>query len=213
MFAHPSHFQFAPTGVHSPILPLGKPTLATAMEREKSFLPLPPLSLYKGYSSPIALTNLGATRYNAGMHGNVLAENRRARFDYEITETFEGGIELLGHEVASAKRGHMELTGSYAIIRGGEAWLVNLKIAPYQPKNIRGEHDPSRPRRLLLHKVELKELSGKLDSKSWSLLPLRAYLKKGIIKLELGLGRPKKTRDKRDTIKKRDVERDIQRKL
>jgi SsrA-binding protein len=147
------------------------------------------------------------------MHGTALAENRRARFDYEISETFEGGIELLGHEVASAKRGHMELAGSYAIIRGGEAWLVNLKIAPYQPKNIRGEHDPSRPRRLLLHKAELQELSGKLDSKSWSLLPMRAYLKKGIIKLELGLGRPKKTRDKRETIKRRDTERDIQRKL
>jgi len=147
------------------------------------------------------------------MHGNVLAENRRARFDYEITETFEAGIELLGHEVASAKRGHMELVGSYAIIRGGEAWLVNMKIAPYQPKNILGEHDPSRPRRLLLHREELHALEGKLDGKSWSLLPMRAYLKKSIVKLEMGLGRPKKTRDKRDTIKKRDVERDIQRRL
>ena len=107
----------------------------------------------------------------------------------------------------------MELTGSYAIIRGGEAWLVNLKIPPYQPKNIRGEYDPTRPRKLLLHKEELKELSGKLDGKSWSLLPLRAYLKKGIVKLELGLGRPKKTRDKRESIKKKDIERDIQRKL
>ena len=142
-----------------------------------------------------------------------LSENRRARFDYDISEVFESGIELLGHEVASAKRGQMELTGSYTIIRGGEAWLVNLKIPPYQPKNIRGEYDPTRPRKLLLHKEELKELSGKLDGKSWSLLPLRAYLKKGIVKLELGLGRPKKTRDKRESIKKKDIERDIQRKL
>ena len=86
-------------------------------------------------------------------------------------------------------------------------------MAPYQPKNIRGEYDPTRPRKLLLHKEELKELSGKLDGKSWSLLPLRAYLKKGIVKLELGLGRPKKTRDKRESIKKKDIERDIQRKL
>lgn len=147
------------------------------------------------------------------MHANVLAENRKARFNYEISETFEGGVELLGHEVASAKRGQIELAGSWAIIRGGEAWLVNLKIAPYQPKNIREEYDPTRPRRLLLHKAELQELSGKLDGKSWSLLPLRAYLKRGIVKLELGLGRPKKTRDKRETIKKRDTERDIQRKL
>ena len=147
------------------------------------------------------------------MHGNELAENRRARFDYVIAETLEAGIELLGHEVASAKRGHMELVGSYAIIRGGEAWLVNMKIAPYQQKNIREEYDPSRIRRLLLHKEELKELSGTLEGKSWSLLPLRAYLKKGIIKLEMGLGRPKKTRDKREAIKKRDTERDIQRRL
>ncbi|MGH7485541.1 MAG: SsrA-binding protein SmpB [bacterium] len=147
------------------------------------------------------------------MQASMLAENRRARFDYEITETFEAGIELKGYEVASAKRGHMELTGSYAIIRGGEAWLVNIDIAPYQPKNIRDLYDPRRPRRLLLHKEELRMLTGKLEEKSRALLPLRAYVKKGMVKLELGLGRAKKTRDKREAIKKRDTERDIRRKL
>jgi SsrA-binding protein len=147
------------------------------------------------------------------VRGNALAENRRARFDYEIQENFEAGIELLGHEVASARRGQMELAGGYAIIRGGEAWLVNVRVAPYQPKNIRGEYEESRARRLLLHKEELKELTGKLKNKSFNLVPTRAYLKNGIIKIELGLGRPKKTRDKRETIKKRDIERDIQRKL
>jgi SsrA-binding protein len=146
------------------------------------------------------------------MNASVLAENRRARFDYEIEERLEAGIELLGHEVASAKRGHMELAGSFAIIRGGEIWLVNMKIAPYQPKNIRGEYEDDRPRRLLLHGEEIKVLAGKLKG-GWNLVPTRAYLKKGMIKLELGLGRPKKTRDKRETIKKRDIERDIQRKI
>jgi len=144
---------------------------------------------------------------------SALAENRRARFDYEIGASFEAGIELLGHEVASVKRGRLELAGSYVIIRGGEAWVVNAKIAPYQPKNIRQEYDPARPRRLLLRREELRELAGKLDGKSWSLLPLRAYAKKGLVKLELGLGRPKKTRDKREAIKKRDTERELQRKL
>lgn len=146
------------------------------------------------------------------MDASALAENRRARFDYDIQERLEAGIELLGHEVASAKRGHMELAGSYAIIRGGEVWLVNMKVAPYQPKNIRGEYDPSRLRRLLLHAEEIRTLTGKLKS-GWNLIPTRAYLKKGMIKLELGLGRPKKDRDKREAIKKRDIERDIKRKI
>lgn len=146
------------------------------------------------------------------METSVLAENRRARFDYDIQENFEAGIELLGHEVASAKRGHMELSGSYVIIRGGEAWLVNMKIAPYQPKNILGEYDESRVRRLLLHAEEIRELTGKLKG-GWNLVPTKAYIKKGMIKLELGLGRSKKARDKREAIKKRDIERDIQRKI
>ena len=142
-----------------------------------------------------------------------LAENRRARFDYDIEETFEAGIELAGYEVASVKRGHLELAGSYAIIRGGEIWLVNATIPPYQPKNMKEEYDPTRARRLLLHKEEIQALTGKLAEKGRNLIPLHAFVKKGLVKLELGLGRSRKKGDKRDLLKKRDIERDIQRKL
>lgn len=142
-----------------------------------------------------------------------LAENRRARFDYEIEDTLEGGLELLGTEVKSAKSGKMELVGSYIIIRGGEAWLVNAKIPAYQAKNAPKDYDAERTRRVLLKKEEIKELTGKLSQKSHALLPLEAYLKKGIVKLKLGLGRSKKKKDKRETIKKRDLERETGRKF
>lgn len=140
-----------------------------------------------------------------------LAENRRARFDYQVLETLEAGIELLGSEVKSVKTGKMNLGGSYALIRGGELWLLNSDIPPYQPGNTPKEYDSKRNRRLLLHKEELKSLLGRLNEKGNVLIPLRAYAKKGIIKIELGLARPQKKGDKREALKKRAVERDIQR--
>lgn len=142
---------------------------------------------------------------------NNLAENRRARFDYALSDTLEAGIELLGAEVKSVKSGQMNLAGSYALARGGEIWLVNAKIPPHQPKNAPPDFASDRPRRLLLHASQIKELSGKLQEKGWSLVPLRAYLKKGLVKLELGLGRSRKARDKREYLRSKAADREMRR--
>lgn len=140
-----------------------------------------------------------------------LAENRRARFDYEVSDKYEAGLELSGMEAKSARMGNINLTGSYALIKNGEAWLLNSQILPFQPKNAGDEYDPTRFRRLLMHGSEISALSKKLQEKGWSLVPLRAYLKKNLIKIELGLGRSKKSQDKRESIKKREVNIEIAR--
>jgi len=132
-----------------------------------------------------------------------LAENRRARFDYDIEEKFESGIELKGYEVKSAKGGRFQIAGAQVLSRGGEAWLVNSHIPPYQPKNMPPDYAEGRARRLLLTKSEIKTITGMLRDKGRRLIPLRAYLKNGFIKLELGLGRIRKKSDKRDALKKR----------
>ena len=132
-----------------------------------------------------------------------IAENRRARFDYAIEETFDAGIELIGPEVKSAKGGHLQIAGARVLIRGGEAWLVNSHIPPYQPKNMPKGYEEDRSRRLLLKKDEIKRMTGALHEKGRVLIPLRAFLKNGFIKLELGLGRAKKAGDKREALKKR----------
>ncbi|MDO8504506.1 MAG: SsrA-binding protein SmpB [Candidatus Liptonbacteria bacterium] len=139
---------------------------------------------------------------------SVLAENRKARFDYEISETIEAGVKLLGFEVKSAKAGRMQLPGSYAIIRGGEAYLVNATIPAFQPKNAPADYDPTRARKLLLHKKEIARLAGLLEDKKY-LVPLNARLNHGLIKLELGLGRHRKKSDKREVIKKRAHQREM----
>lgn len=122
-------------------------------------------------------------------------------------------MELKGHEVKAAKSGRFELSGSYVLIRGGEAWLVNSKIPPYQPGNTPEKYDEGRSRRLLLHKEEIKSMTGRLEEKGWNLVPLEAHLKNGKIKLTLGLGRSKKKADKREAIKKRDIERETGRRF
>ena len=133
-----------------------------------------------------------------------LAENRRARFDYEISETIEAGIELLGQEVKSVRSGQMNIAGSHALLRGNEAWLLNATIPPYQPLNAPENYDPKRTRRLLLKKEEIKSLVGKIKEK-YSLIPLSAYSKNNRIKIERGLGKPRKKHDKRELLKKRDA--------
>lgn len=138
-----------------------------------------------------------------------IAENRRARFDYDISETYEAGIELLGHEVKSAKGGRFQIAGARVLVRNGEAWLVNSHIPPYQPKNTPAGYEEDRSRRLLLTREEIKQLTGALQEKGQILVPLRAYLKRGFIKLELGLGRSRKKSDKRETLKKRAHEREM----
>jgi SsrA-binding protein len=132
-----------------------------------------------------------------------IAENRRARFDYEISETYEAGIELLGPEVKSAKGGRFQIAGARVLIRGNEPWLVNSHIPPYQPKNMPQGYEEDRARRLLLTRDEIKRLTGELQEKGQFLIPLEAYLKRGFIKLKLGLGRTRKKSDKREVLKKR----------
>ena len=141
----------------------------------------------------------------------VVAENRRARFDYGVLEKFEAGIELSGQEVKSAKLGRMNLSSSYAVIKNGGAWLLNAEIPAYQPKNAPADYKSDRTRRLLLHKHELKSLTGRLQEKGLSLIPFKAYLKKNLVKIELGLARSRKKHDKRELIRRRAAEREMRR--
>lgn len=142
-----------------------------------------------------------------------LAENRKAYFDYEVLEKYEAGISLIGQEVKSIKQGHMSLEGSYVVIRGGEAFLLGAYVPPYQPKNAPKDYSPERTRKLLLRKDELRYLIGKTHEKGLTLLPLRVYTLKSNIKIEFALARGKKKKDKRETIKKREAEREMQREI
>ena len=136
--------------------------------------------------------------------------NKKAIFDYEILETFVAGIELLGHEAKSIKMGRFDLSGSHAVIRGNEAYLVGSTIHPFQVKNAPDNYDPTRTRKLLLTRKEINYLLGKLNE-GLTIVPIKSYNKRGFVKIELGLGRGKKKADKRETIKKREVEREIRR--
>jgi SsrA-binding protein len=142
----------------------------------------------------------------------LLASNRRARFNYSVDETLECGVELQGTEVKSVKEGKFSFSDSYGKIDNGELWLVGLHITPYRFGNIHN-HDPERPRKLLAHRQEIKRLGRKVAERGLTLVPLSFYLKNGLVKLELGVCRGKKTVDKRETIRKRDVKRDTDRAL
>jgi SsrA-binding protein len=144
-----------------------------------------------------------------GKAGSIIAENRRARFDYDIAETYTAGIELRGHEVKSVKRGQMQIAGARVLIRGSEAYLVNSHVPPYQPKNVPSGYEEDRARRLLLTTSEIKELTGALQDKRNVLIPLSAFLKNGFVKIELGLGSARKKSDKREVIKKREHQREM----
>jgi len=141
------------------------------------------------------------------------AENRKARFDYEILEKYEAGIELLGTEVKSIRSGKMSLEGAFVIVRGGEAFLINANIPPYQPKNTSKDYDPLRNRKLLLTKKEIDELVGSEKNKSLTIVPISVYTKGRKIKIEIALVKGKKKHDKRESIKKRETEREIRRTL
>lgn len=142
-----------------------------------------------------------------------IAKNRRAYFDYQILETYEAGIELTGQEVKSAKAGHINLTGSFAVIRGEEAYLLNATISPYQAKNTPESYDPLRTRKLLLHKSEIRELIGKSARIGLTIVPLSVYTKRTRIKVLLGLASHKKQEDKRETIKRREADKEIKREI
>ena len=141
------------------------------------------------------------------------AENRKARFNYEILEKYEAGIELLGVEVKSVRGGQMSLEGAFVIARGGEAYLINANIPPYQVKNTPKDYDPLRNRKLLLTKKELASLSGVENSNGLTIIPLSVYNKGGKLKLVLALARGKKKFDKRQKIKERETKREVDRTL
>ena len=140
-------------------------------------------------------------------------ENRKARFNYEILEKYEVGIELLGTEVKSVRGGQMSLEGAFVIVRGGEAYLINSSVPPYQAKNSPKDYDPLRNRKLLLTKKEIAELAGSEKNKSLTIVPISVYNKNRKIKLEIALVKGKKKFDKRETLKKRDTDREIRRQV
>ena len=141
-----------------------------------------------------------------------IAVNRRARHEFLIEETVEAGIVLLGSEIKALREGTANLKDSYGRIEGGELWLWNAHISPYGPASQFG-HEPTRSRKLLLHRAELDRLHGKVKERGLTLVPLRLYFKRGRAKLELALGRGKKQHDKRDAIREREVRREIDRAL
>jgi SsrA-binding protein len=143
----------------------------------------------------------------------ALITNRRARFDYEILDTYEAGISLLGTEVKSLRNGQGKLDGAYVVIRGGEALLVGASIPPFQQKNVSPSYDPERPRTLLLTQKELAELEQKSEKQGLTIVPLSLYNKGRLLKLEVAIARGKKKTDKRQSIQKREVDRSIRREL
>ena len=136
-----------------------------------------------------------------------IAENRKAFHDYHILETFETGIVLLGTEVKSIREGRVNLRDSYARTENGEVFVYNIHIQPYSHRGY-ADHDPLRRRKLLLHAIEIRKVIGKVLEKGMTLVPLRMYFKNGRVKLALGLAKGKKMYDKRETIKRRDTDRE-----
>ena len=145
-------------------------------------------------------------------HKKILTENRKARHDYFIDDEYEAGIVLLGTEVKSLRLGRVNLKDSYAKIKNGEVFVHQMHIGQY-PFAHYDNHDPLRPRKLLLHNHEIKKLIGKVQEKGYSLIPMRVYFKKGKVKISLALARGKRKYDKRETIRNRDEKRDMERSL
>ncbi|MDP3731288.1 MAG: SsrA-binding protein SmpB [bacterium] len=144
---------------------------------------------------------------------SVYATNPKAGFDYNIIESFEAGLELAGQEVKSIKNGKVSIKGAYVKIINGEAWLMGAIVSPYQAGNVPADYDQQRNRRLLLKKSELQYLQTKSQELGLTLVPVKIYGKKNLVKLEIGLARGKKKYDKRETIKKREFERKEKREL
>lgn len=141
------------------------------------------------------------------LDGRVVAENRKARYNYHLEETLEAGIALVGTEVKSLREGRANIAESYAEVRGGEVWLVNAHIPEYTHGNIHN-HEPRRPRKLLLKRREIKRLTGAVERRGYTLVPLKLYFNdRGIAKLLLALAKGKRAVDKREDIKKRDWQR------
>lgn len=142
---------------------------------------------------------------------SILAENRKARYDYEILDKIEAGLVLTGPEVKSVKSGHISLKGTFVAIKGSEAFLLNAHISPYRPAaGVQTNYDPTRSRKLLMKKSEIKALFGKINEKGLTAVPLLVYTtRSGLIKISVGLGRGKKKFEKKETLKKRAVMKEI----
>ncbi|WEV44701.1 SsrA-binding protein SmpB [Streptococcaceae bacterium ESL0687] len=144
--------------------------------------------------------------------GNVVAQNKKASHDYEIVETFEAGIVLTGTEIKSIRAARITLKDGFARVRNGEVWLSNVHISPYEQGNITNV-DPVRSRKLLLHKKQIAKIAGELSTNGMTFVPLKVYLKDGFAKVLMGLARGKKNYDKRETIKRKEQNREIARQL
>jgi len=142
----------------------------------------------------------------------VVATNRKAHFEYILLEHFEAGISLQGSEIKSLRSGQISLSEAYIKVDEHNAWLINAHISPYDPAS-RNNHDPIRPRRLLLHHREIKQLWNDVRQKGVTVIPVRVYLKEGLAKLDIALAKGKKLYDKRSEIAKRDIERDMDRQI
>lgn len=140
----------------------------------------------------------------------LIAENRKARHDYFVEDTYEAGIVLVGCEVKSIRQGGVNLRDSFAIIKNGEVFAVGMHIAPYQMGSYYN-HDPRRNRKLLLNKSEIRKLKAKVEQKGYTLVPLKIYFKDALVKVELGLCKGKETHDKRESIKRREEDRKLER--
>jgi SsrA-binding protein len=137
----------------------------------------------------------------------LIADNRKARHDYHILETYEAGIALLGTEVKAIREGRVNLRDSYARTDGGEVWMMNVHISPYSHRGY-ADHAETRQRKLLLHRHEIRKLIGRTAEKGLTLVPLQMYFKKGRVKVLVGLARGKQAHDKRETIRRREVDRE-----
>jgi SsrA-binding protein len=144
------------------------------------------------------------------MPDKTVAVNRRARHEYAVDETLEAGLVLSGTEIKSIRAGRVNLAEAYARIERGEAWLIGAHIAPYAQGN-RNNHEPTRTRKLLIHRDQIAELIGRTQAKGYTLVPLKLYIRNGMAKLELGVARGKQAHDKRRTIAERDMRRDLER--
>jgi SsrA-binding protein len=144
------------------------------------------------------------------MPDKTVAVNRRARHEYAVEETLEAGIALTGTEIKSIRAGRVNLAEAYARIERGEAWLIGAHIAPYEQGN-RNNHEPTRTRKLLLHRDQISELIGRTQAKGFTLVPLKLYIRNGMAKLEIGIAKGKKAYDKRRTIAERDARRELER--
>jgi len=143
----------------------------------------------------------------------LISDNRQARFQYEILETYEAGVELRGSEVKSIRQGKVNLRDGFASIRNGQVWLENVHISPHSSTNKAFNHEAKRVRRLLLHREEIRKLIGKVEQKGLTLVPLKLYLKGGWVKVSIALAKGKKLHDKRESLKHKQAKREIDRAL